>query len=150
MPDAGLRDRFWELPLAELSAPEWEALCDGCGRCCLVKLQDEDTEELVFTNLACRYLDAGRCQCRVYSNRFSKVPDCIRVTENIARNTDWLPLTCAYRLRALGQPLAEWHPLLSGDRASVAKAGISVAGKVVSEQLVPEDNWEDHIIHWVD
>ncbi|MCG8394662.1 MAG: YcgN family cysteine cluster protein [Pseudomonadales bacterium] len=144
------RTRFWERPLGELNAAEWEALCDGCGRCCLVKLEDEDSGELAFTNLACRYLDANKCRCRVYDNRFRKVPDCIQVTESIAAETDWLPTTCAYRLRARGQPLPAWHPLISGDPGSVHRAGIGVAGRVVSEQLVPEDDWEEHIIHWVD
>lgn len=150
MPEKGMRERFWELPLGELSKPEWEALCDGCGRCCLVKLQDEDSGELAFTNLACRYLDSQKCQCRVYDTRFSKVPDCIQVTEAVARNTAWLPSTCAYRLRAHGQPLPEWHPLISGDAGTVRQAGISVAGRVVSEQLVHEDDWEEHIIHWIE
>ncbi|KGD61525.1 hypothetical protein T9A_01474 [Alcanivorax jadensis T9] len=150
MPEKGLRERFWELPLGELSKPEWEALCDGCGRCCLVKLQDEDSGELAFTNLACRYLDSQKCQCRVYDTRFSKVPDCIQVTEAVARNTAWLPSTCAYRLRAHGQPLPEWHPLISGEPGTVRQAGISVAGRVVSEQLVHEDDWEEHIIHWIE
>ncbi|MGJ3256866.1 MAG: YcgN family cysteine cluster protein [Alcanivorax sp.] len=150
MPEKGLRERFWELPLGELSKREWEALCDGCGRCCLVKLQDEDSGELAFTNLACRYLDSQKCQCRVYDNRFSKVPDCIQVTEAVARNTAWLPSTCAYRLRAHGQPLPEWHPLISGAPGTVRQAGISVAGRVVPEQLVHEDDWEEHIIHWIE
>ncbi|WP_290538996.1 YcgN family cysteine cluster protein [Alcanivorax sp.] len=150
MPEKGLRERFWELPLGELSKPEWEALCDGCGRCCLVKLQDEDSGELAFTNLACRYLDSQKCQCRVYDNRFRKVPDCIQVTEAVARNTAWLPSSCAYRLRAHGQPLPDWHPLISGDAGTVRQAGISVAGRVVSEQLVHEDDWEEHIIHWIE
>tara|TARA_R100000750_G_C2297862_1_gene77583 strand:- start:164 stop:616 length:453 start_codon:yes stop_codon:yes gene_type:complete len=150
MPEKGLRERFWELPLGELSKPEWEALCDGCGRCCLVKLQDEDSGELAFTNLACRYLDSQKCQCRVYDTRFSKVPDCIQVTEAVARNTAWLPSTCAYRLRAHGQPLPEWHPLISGEPGTVRQAGISVAGRVVSEQLVHEDDWEEHVIHWIE
>jgi uncharacterized cysteine cluster protein YcgN (CxxCxxCC family) len=150
MPEKGLRARFWELPLGELSKAEWEALCDGCGRCCLVKLQDEDSGELAFTNLACRYLDSQKCQCRVYDNRFSKVPDCIQISEAVARNTDWLPSSCAYRLRAHGQPLADWHPLISGDAGTVRQAGISVAGRVVSEQLVHEDDWEEHIIHWIE
>jgi uncharacterized protein len=150
MPEKGLRERFWELPLGELSKAEWEALCDGCGRCCLVKLQDEDSGELAFTNLACRYLDSQKCQCRVYDNRFSKVPDCIQVTEAVARNTAWLPSSCAYRLRAHGQPLPDWHPLISGDAGTVRQAGISVAGRVVSEQLVHEDDWEEHIIHWIE
>ena len=150
MPENGLRTRFWELPLGELSKAEWEALCDGCGRCCLVKLQDEDSGELAFTNLACRYLDSQKCQCRVYDNRFSKVPDCIQISEAVARNTDWLPSSCAYRLRAHGQPLADWHPLISGEEGTVRQAGISVAGRVVSEQLVHEDDWEEHIIHWIE
>lgn len=150
MTTKALRERFWELPLEQLTDREWEALCDGCGSCCLVKLEDEDSGELAFTNLACRYLDASKCQCRVYDQRFSKVPDCIRVTEAVARNTDWLPSTCAYRLRAHAQPLPSWHPLLTGDRRSVQQAGKSVAGRVVSEQLIPEEDWEEHIIHWVE
>ena len=149
MTKSALRPRFWMLPLTELNAPEWEALCDGCGRCCLVKLQDEDTDALALTNLACRYLDAQRCQCRVYSQRFRKVPDCIRVNADVATHTDWLPNTCAYRLRAQGKPLFDWHPLISGDAQSVVDAGISVKGKTVNEQLVAEEDWETHIVHWV-
>ncbi|EKF73463.1 hypothetical protein A11A3_13500 [Alcanivorax hongdengensis A-11-3] len=144
-----MRERFWELPLEQLDQQEWEALCDGCGRCCLVKLEDEESGELAFTDAACRFLDSRRCQCTVYSDRHREMPDCIQVTPALARDSHWLPRTCAYRLRAAGQPLASWHPLISGRADSVRRAGISVTGKVVSELTVDEDDWEEHIIHWV-
>ena len=144
-----MRERFWELPLEQLDGTEWEALCDGCGRCCLVKLEDEDSGELVFTNAACRFLDQKRCQCQVYGDRHETVPECLQVTLALARDSRWLPSTCAYRLRAQGQPLPSWHPLISGRADSVRKAGISVTGKVVCETSVDEDDWEEHIIHWV-
>ncbi len=144
-----MRERFWELPLAELDAEEWEALCDGCGRCCLVKLQDEDSGEVAFTNVACAYLDDQACRCTVYADRQRHVPDCLRVTPDLAEYFDWLPVTCAYRRRAHGQALNAWHPLISGRPESVREAGISVAGRVVSERGVAEDDLEEHIVHWV-
>ncbi|MCU5783976.1 hypothetical protein MA04_03276 [Alcanivorax balearicus MACL04] len=147
--DPPLRERFWTLPLGQLNSREWEALCDGCGRCCLVKLEDEDSGEVVFTDLSCRYLDTRRCRCQVYVQRRRKVPGCLQVTEEMARS-DWLPASCAYRLRAEDKPLPEWHPLLSGDPGSVRAAGISVAGRVVPENRVAERDWEDHVIHWVE
>jgi len=128
-----MRDRFWELPLGALDRAEWEALCDGCGRCCLHKLEDEETGQLHPTNVACRLLDRTSCRCSDYRDRRAYVPDCVRLT---ARNVDklgWLPSTCAYRLRAEGRPLEPWHYLISGDRESVHEAGISVRGWTVSE-----------------
>ncbi|MDX1804938.1 MAG: YcgN family cysteine cluster protein [Alcanivorax sp.] len=144
-----MRERFWEQPLEQLDQQEWEALCDGCGRCCLVKLEDEFSGELFFTDVVCRFLDHKRCQCTVYGDRHDKVPECLQITAQMARDSRWLPRTCAYRLRAQGQPLPGWHPLISGRPDSARKAGISVTGKVVSEASVDEDDWEEHIIHWV-
>ena len=128
-----MREKFWELPLAALDRAEWEALCDGCGKCCLHKLEEETTGELHPTNVACRLLDRTTGRCSDYRDRRAYVPDCVRLT---ARNVDklaWLPGTCAYRLRAEGRPLEDWHYLISGDRESVHAAGVSVRGWTVSE-----------------
>lgn len=145
-----MRERFWErFPLHALTAQEWEALCDGCGRCCLVRLEDEDTGEHFCTRLSCRLLDTRTCQCSDYAHRTERVPGCVQVTPEVA-GWDWLPATCAYRRLARGQGLAAWHPLISGDPASVHRAGISVRGRVISEAGVPEDDYETHIVHWLD
>jgi uncharacterized cysteine cluster protein YcgN (CxxCxxCC family) len=141
-----LRERFWELPLAELDREEWEALCDGCGRCCLHKIEDEDTGAIEHTNVACKLLDCKTAQCRDYRNRKAFVPDCLRLTLKIVNEVPWLPPTCAYRLRAGGKPLKDWHYLVSGDRVSVVAAGISVAGRVVSETVAGP--LEHHIAEW--
>lgn len=143
-----LRERFWERPLAQLSRPEWEALCDGCGRCCLHKMEDEDTGRIEETNVACRLLDCASATCRDYPNRKSFVPDCLRLTLKIVDSVPWLPSTCAYRRRAEGRPLPEWHYLLSGDREAVVRAGVSVAGRVVSE--VDAGPLEHHVVEWDD
>lgn len=142
-----MRERFWELPLAELDAREWEALCDGCGKCCLNKLEFEDNDELVFTRVACRLLDGQTCRCSHYENRHQYVPECVSLTpRKIADISYWLPATCAYRLRHEKKPLFDWHYLISGDRDAVHRAGVSVRGWTVSETAVPEEDWEDHII----
>ncbi|OBX17773.1 hypothetical protein A9995_14755 [Erythrobacter sp. QSSC1-22B] len=143
-----LRERFWERPLAELSRPEWEALCDGCGRCCLHKMEDEDTGRIEETNVACRLLDCASATCSDYRNRKSFVPDCLRLTLKIVDNVPWLPSTCAYRRRAEGRPLPDWHYLLSGDREAVVRAGVSVAGRVVSE--IDAGPLEHHVVEWDD
>lgn len=147
MGEVTLRDRFWELPVDQLSRAEWEALCDGCGRCCLHKVEDEDTGRIYPTNVACKLLDLRTAQCSDYRNRRAFVPDCIRLTPKLAKNTSWLPATCAYRLRAEGDPLPHWHYLLSGDRAAVHRAGASVAGKAISETIAGP--LEQHIV-WDD
>ena len=139
---------FWERPLETLEPEEWEALCDGCGRCCLHKLEDEDTGELAFTRLACRLLDCSTGRCSDYAHRAERVPDCLRVTAQTIAEYDWLPPTCAYRLRHLGQPLPEWHPLISGDPVSVRIARISVADRVVGEDDAPDLPWSDFIVDW--
>ena len=142
-----LRPEFWTLPLAKLTPAEWEALCDGCGRCCLNKLEYEDTGELEFTRVACRLLDGETCRCSSYENRHDFVPDCVVLTPKKLREIAWwLPSTCAYRLRAEGKPLYDWHYLISGDRESVHRAGASVRGWTVSELSVTEDDWDDYII----
>jgi uncharacterized cysteine cluster protein YcgN (CxxCxxCC family) len=128
-----LRARFWELPLRELTRPEWEALCDGCGCCCIQKIEDADTGEIFDTNVACRLLDTGTARCRDYRNRKALVPDCLRLTLRIVEQVSWLPATCAYRLRAAGRPLPGWHYLISGDRDAVRPVGVSVMGRVVSK-----------------
>jgi len=141
-----LRDQFWEQPLSELSRAEWEALCDGCGRCCLHKIEDSDTGEISDTNVACKLLDTGTAQCTDYRNRKAFVPDCLRLTLKIVNDVAWLPSTCAYRLRADDQPLPDWHYLISGDRDAVKHAGVSVVGRVVSEY--DAGPLEHHIVEW--
>ncbi|WP_323717333.1 YcgN family cysteine cluster protein [Paracoccus aminovorans] len=142
-----MRPRFWELPLKSLDREEWEALCDGCGKCCLNKIEYEDTGELAFTRVACRLLDGESCQCSSYPNRHDFVPDCVVLTPRKLRQIAWwLPSTCAYRLRAEGKPLYDWHYLISGDRESIHRAGASVRGWTVSETSVTEDDWDDYII----
>ena len=127
------QDRFWEQPLESLSREQWEALCDGCGQCCLHKVEDADTGEVYRTNVACKLLDLKTARCGDYRHRRAYVPDCLRLTPRNAGTFDWLPETCAYRRRADGKPLPEWHYLICGDRDAVHAAGVSVIGKVVSE-----------------
>lgn len=143
-----LRYRFWELPLADLNRAEWEALCDGCGRCCLHKLEDADTGEVVDTNVACRLLDTRTGQCKDYRNRKAFVPDCLRLTLKLVKEIRWLPDSCAYRRRADGRPLPSWHYLLSGDRNAVRAAGVSVIGRAISE--TEAGPIEHHIVEWAD
>ncbi|MGE0178245.1 MAG: YcgN family cysteine cluster protein [Sphingomonas sp.] len=128
-----MRARFWELPLAALDREEWEALCDGCGKCCLHKLEDAETGRLYPTNVACRLLDRRAARCLDYRNRKAHVPDCVRLTMRNLDEIDWLPSTCAYRLRAAGKPLFDWHYLMSGDSESIHRAGMSVRGWTVTE-----------------
>lgn len=142
-----LRPGFWTIALERLTPAEWEALCDGCGKCCLNKLEDADTGEVFFTKVACRLLDGETCRCANYPNRKSIVPECVVLTRrNIADIAYWMPESCAYRLRHDGKPLPDWHPLVSGDPESVHRAGQSVQGWTISELSVDEDDWEDHII----
>lgn len=140
--------RFWEaLSLEAMDTRQWEALCDGCGRCCLHKLQDEDTDEIYYTDVACRLLDGHSCRCGDYDHRAREVPDCVSLTAREVKQIPWLPRTCAYRLLAEGQPLPQWHPLITGDPDSVHAAGISVRGRIVDEEAMTGD-WEDHIVDW--
>jgi uncharacterized cysteine cluster protein YcgN (CxxCxxCC family) len=141
---------FWRTKtLEEMSAQEWESLCDGCGRCCLVKLEDEDTGEIHFTDVGCKLLDAKTCRCANYRRRTSLVPDCVRLTPEAVRSLSWLPTTCAYRRVANGHDLLSWHPLVSGSPASVHEAGVSVRGRVSGSEVdVPPRRWPERIVKW--
>jgi len=142
---------FWRVKkLAEMSRDEWESLCDRCGRCCLNKLEDDETGEIFWTDVACRLLDRHGCQCTSYANRHDFVPDCVEldVEEVVTQTYTWLPPTCAYRLLAEGHELPAWHPLVTGDPESVHRAGISVRDRVRSEEDIPADSLEDWIVTW--
>ena len=148
---AGLRSRFWEkFALDDLNDAEWEALCDGCGRCCLQKLEDQDSGVVHVTDLACAQLDTNNCRCKDYTNRQKIVPDCLNVRPLNDDKLRWLPASCAYRRLAEGRELAQWHPLISGDPNSVHQAGIGMAGRCVSEQLVPLHEWPRRVLDWDD
>ena len=145
---------WWqEKSLAELSASEWEALCDGCAKCCLHKLEDEDSGEVFYTKVRCRYLDEQAQPTATttdYGNRSVLMPNCIRLRPDEIDNLEWLPSTCAYRLRANQQALPDWHPLVSGDNNSVHKAGVSIRGRAISDEYVHPDGYDEHIVHWVE
>ncbi|HUI20099.1 MAG TPA: YcgN family cysteine cluster protein [Methylocella sp.] len=149
-PEFALAPPFWKRKTLEaLTASEWESLCDGCGRCCLVKLEDEDSGDIYFTDIACKLFDAGTCRCADYIHRRRKVRDCIRLTPNKVRSLKWLPPTCAYRLIAEGRDLAWWHPLVSGSTTSVHEAGVSVRGRIrASEKDVELDDYPKYIVDW--
>ena len=140
---------FWKTKtLEEMSASEWESLCDGCGKCCLSKLEDEDTGEIYFTSVGCRLFDAETCRCGDYVNRLAKVPDCVGLTPANVRTISWLPNTCAYRLVAEGRDLFSWHPLVSGDANSVHAAGVSMRGRVTASEsdLAEAEDYLDHML----
>ena len=140
---------FWRRPLASLTIAEWESLCDGCGRCCLVKLEDEDNGAVHFTDVACTLLDMGSCRCSDYAHRQAKVPDCVKLTADLVQDIPWLPPTCAYRLIEEGRDLEWWHPLVSGRAETVHEAGISVRGRIsVSEDDVAIEDLPGHIKAW--
>jgi uncharacterized protein len=140
---------FWQRKtLAEMSEREWESLCDGCARCCLVKLEDEDTAELHYTDVRCRLLDGESCRCTDYARRSEKVSDCLRLTPALVAELAWLPPTCAYRLVHEGKGLDWWHPLVSGDPASVHAAGMSVRGRTSVTEDEVDGDWERHIVRW--
>lgn len=145
-----LRPFFWnDYTLEELNPAEWEALCDGCGLCCLVKLEDEDTNEVVYTKVSCMLLNCETGQCRDYPNRKKHVPDCIQLTPALLQKIKWLPSTCAYRRRNEGKALPNWHYLITGDRESVKNARKSVAGRCISEEGIDPEDVEDYIVRWV-
>ena len=140
---------FWRRKsLAEMSGKEWESLCDGCAKCCLVKLQDMDSGATDYTDVACRLLDSGTCRCTDYANRQALVPDCVVLSSDTIAALGWMPSTCAYRLLSEGKDLPWWHPLVSGDPETVHLAGISVRHRVLLETEVDEDALEDRIVDW--
>jgi uncharacterized cysteine cluster protein YcgN (CxxCxxCC family) len=136
-----MKKQFWkEKKLNEMTSEEWESLCDGCGLCCLIRLEDEDSGEIVLTNIACKYLDLNTCRCTDYKNRKVNVPDCWKITPENIDQIYWMPDTCAYKLLYQGRDLYDWHPLITGDKNSVHKAGVSFAGEMVSEEFADIDN----------
>ncbi len=141
------KQRFWERrPLAELTQQEWELLCDGCGKCCLHKLENDADGLVYYTDVACRLLDTDSCRCTDYEHRKQQVSDCLQLTYSDLHQLDWLPSSCAYRLLAEGEALPDWHHLISGKTDSVHTAGVSVRGRCVAETDV--DDLEDHIVFW--
>ncbi len=145
-----MQDRFWETkPLSAFSTEEWEATCDGCAKCCLVKLEDEDDPETVyFTDVACRLLDLASCRCTDYPNRTERVPGCARLSPNRLDLLALMPPSCAYRRLAEGRGLPAWHHLVSGDVETVHSAGRSVRGRAVSEAEVAPEGLEEHLVEW--
>ena len=140
--------RFWETKtLAEMTSEQWESLCDGCGQCCLHKLEDEDTGELAFTSVCCDLIDLDTCRCTRYSERCTLVPECLDLKQHDFAEYNWLPATCAYRLLTDGKPLPEWHPLITGNPDSVKQAGASISSYATKESQV--DDLEDYIIEWL-
>jgi uncharacterized cysteine cluster protein YcgN (CxxCxxCC family) len=145
-----LRPQFWKkYPLEALNTQEWEALCDGCGLCCLVKLEDEDTQEVAYTKVACKLLDCTTARCSNYPERLDYVPDCIQLTPEKLRQIHWLPASCAYRRLNEGKSLPSWHYLNTDSRQSVIKARKSVAGRCISETEVDEEQIDEYIVRWV-
>lgn len=140
---------FWKQKTLEaMSLQEWESLCDGCGKCCLAKMEDEDTGEIYWTSVACRLFDAGTCQCSNYPQRKKYVPDCVQLTPKKVREIRWLPSTCAYKLVADGEDLPDWHHLVSGSRETVHEAGVSMKGRVTAldDQLGADEDYFDHML----
>jgi uncharacterized cysteine cluster protein YcgN (CxxCxxCC family) len=144
------RPPFWKTKrLHEMTRGEYEAICDGCARCCLVKLEDEDTGRIHYTDVACKLLDTNSCRCSDYGHRRRRVPDCLKITPRTAKSYAWLPPTCGYRLVAEGRDLYWWHPLVSGDPETVHAAGVSVRGRVAGfEQDFSDDELGHHLVLW--
>jgi len=139
--------KFWEYKSLEtLTLTEWESLCDGCGKCCLHKLEDGETGEVLYTSVACRFLDIHQCRCTAYAHREQQAADCMLLTPRIVAECRWLPTTCAYRRLLEGSPLPWWHPLISGNPETVHSAGISLRDKAVSESCVDVDDLEPYIL----
>ena len=143
-------EKYWEIKsLSEMTRQEWESLCDGCGKCCLHKLEDEDNGDVYYTDVACQLLDMHACRCTDYENRLSRVPDCLKLTAADIDDFQWLPSTCAYRLLSDGESLPIWHHLVSGDPNTIHDMEMSVRGRVAPESAVEESDLEERIIHWV-
>ena len=143
------REPFWKKPLSSMTRVEWESLCDGCGRCCLIKLEDEESGKFYYTDIACRLFDCVACRCTDYANRMKRVRDCLRLTPKRAAEFGWLPRSCAYRRLAEGRSLAWWHPLRSGTPETVIAAGVSVKGRIHAyERDLPISEYPAHIVEW--
>ncbi len=141
--------KFWEeKTLKEMSEEEFEALCDNCGRCCLIKLEDEDSNEIFPSDVHCKLFSPKNCLCTDYDNREKIVPDCVKLNADNISSLNWIPTSCAYRRIAENRGLASWHPLISGDKETVVKAGISVKGLTISEKEIKPEDWVDHITEW--
>ncbi len=149
--DQQSQQRFWEhKSLHEMSHSEWESVCDGCAKCCLTQLEDEDTQQLVFTNVACDLLNDGTCLCLDYDNRSDRVPSCITMDAgNVDQAVEFAPPTCAYRLLFLGEPLPSWHHLISGDKALIHERDKSVQGRVIFQRDIVPEQIEDYVVEWV-
>jgi uncharacterized cysteine cluster protein YcgN (CxxCxxCC family) len=146
----GDNNRFWETKsLQEMSKEEWESLCDGCARCCLLKLEDEETAVVYYTQIHCYLLDRDKCQCSKYLERNKLVPDCVLLTPDNLEELSWMPSTCAYRLLHEGKPLPDWHPLVSGTQKSVHDAGISIRSYAIPEQEINSNELPHYLIDWL-
>ncbi len=140
---------FWETKkLSEMTTEEWESICDGCGKCCLNKLEDEDNGEIFFTSVVCNLINLDTCRCTRYSERTTLVPECLDLKQHDFAEYNWLPSTCAYRLLADGEKLPSWHPLVSGSKDTVKEAGVSICSYAMKESEI--DDLEDHIIEWLE
>ncbi len=140
---------FWQTKtLAQMSPSEWESLCDGCGKCCCLRMEDEDTGAVYVTDIGCKLFDDKTCACKHYATRKKYVPDCVQLTAENVSDLGWIPRTCAYRLIAEGKELFDWHHLISGSRATIHEAGMSVIGQTESEEAVPADKHVRHIVIW--
>ncbi len=133
-----------------MSVEEWESLCDGCAKCCLHKLEDEDSGEVFYTKVRCRYLEEDQCRCGDYERRSVLVPHCVHLDPSKVESFHWLPSTCAYRLLSEGAELPEWHHLVCGDREAVHQAGVSIRGRAISDEFVHPEGYDEHVIHWVE
>ena len=144
-----MAEPFWKVKsLDEMTPAEWESLCDGCGKCCLIQLEDEDSGARFKTDIACRLYDCEQGGCSDYADRKRHVPDCVILTPDTVRTLDWMPRTCAYRLIADGKDLFDWHPLVSGNPNSTHEAGMSIRGQVRSEDSFEPIDWDKHIVEW--
>lgn len=141
---------YWETKtLSQMEEAEWESICDGCGKCCLQKLQDDETNEIYYTDLACQQLNIKSCQCKVYENRFDYVDSCVDLTPKHLDDFVWLPDTCSYKVLHETGKLPDWHPLLIGDHSKMLAQGLTVKDYAINENKVPEEDWETHVIRWV-
>jgi hypothetical protein len=141
---------YWEAKsLSQMDEQEWESICDGCGKCCLQKLQDDETNEIYYTDLACHQLNIKSCQCKVYPDRFKHVDSCVDLTPKHLDVFEWLPDTCSYRVHHETGALPDWHPLLVGDNSQMIRQGLTVKDYAINEKRVPEEDWETHVIRWV-